>query len=139
MTILPSILHDQITVLLEAGDRRFEKGDDHGALAKYREAEALLPSERERFEDSTWVLVAIGDALFQLAQFEPAREALDAARRCPQGEDNPFIHLRLGQCLFEAGALAQAQTHLARAFEHGGLAVFEDEDEKYLTYLQGTR
>ncbi|GAA5785005.1 hypothetical protein GCM10007860_02860 [Chitiniphilus shinanonensis] len=136
MTILPSILHDQITALLDAGDRLFEKGDDAGALAKYREAEILLPTERERFEASTLVAAAIGDTLFQLGQHAQVVETLQQALGYPDGDDNPFVHLRLGQSLLETGEEARALDHLARAFEYGGLDVFEDEDDKYLDFLK---
>ncbi|TJZ73524.1 tetratricopeptide repeat protein [Chitiniphilus eburneus] len=136
MTILPSILHDQITALLDAGDRLFEKGNDTAALAKYREAEALLPTERERFEASTMVVAAIGDTLFQLAQYPLVIDTLLPALGYPDGEDNPFIHLRLGQSLLETGEEARALAHLAQAFEYGGLDVYEDEDDKYLDFLK---
>ncbi|HSC79662.1 MAG TPA: tetratricopeptide repeat protein [Chitinolyticbacter sp.] len=136
MTILPAILHEQITTLLDEGDKHFEKGRDEQALAKYREAEALLPTERERFEASTIVLTAIGDTLFQLRDFSAASDTLILALRCPDGEGNPFIHLRLGQCALELGNEARAADQLGQAFESGGLDVFEDEDAHYLAFLK---
>ncbi|WP_148715954.1 tetratricopeptide repeat protein [Chitinolyticbacter meiyuanensis] len=136
MTILPAILHEQITALLDEGDKHFEKGRDAQALAKYREAEVLLPTERERFEASTIVLTAIGDTQFQLGDFNAASETLILALRCPEGEGNPFIHLRLGQCALELGNEARAADQLAQAFETGGVEVFEDEDERYLDFLK---
>ncbi|KAF0814225.1 hypothetical protein IGB42_01124 [Andreprevotia sp. IGB-42] len=136
MSTLPAILHDQISALLDAGDRLFERGDDEGALRKYREAEALLPSVREPWEASTLVLIAIGDTLFQMRDFAAAAEALLDAIDCAGGEENPFIHLRLGQCAYELGEHEGAVESLKAAYELGGPDVFEDEEEVYLALLQ---
>ncbi|WP_035056911.1 tetratricopeptide repeat protein [Andreprevotia chitinilytica] len=136
MSTLPAILHEQIAALLEAGDRLFERGNDDAALAKYREAEALLPSERERWEASTLVLTAIGDTLFQKGDFASAAEALLDAIDCVGGEENPFIHLRLGQCAFELSELDGAIASLRIAYELAGPDVFDDEDEKYQEFFR---
>ncbi|WP_269531564.1 tol-pal system YbgF family protein [Chitinimonas sp. BJYL2] len=135
MTALPAILHEPIQALLDEGDKLFDKGHFDAALAKYEEARALLPSDPERWEASTWVLAAVGDACFQLAHFGRAREALALARSCPEGEDNPFILLRLGQCELELGQTDSARDCLQRAHLSGGDDVFEDEDPKYRALL----
>jgi hypothetical protein len=55
---------------------------------------------------------------------------------CPDAIGNPFIHLRLGQCQFEIGNLKRAADELARAFLMEGLALFEDEDPKYIEWIK---
>ncbi|QDQ26810.1 tetratricopeptide repeat protein [Chitinimonas arctica] len=135
MSALPDILHQPIQALLEEGDKFFDKGKLDAALLKYEEARALLPSETERWEASTWVLAAIGDASFLLADFAGGHAALSQALRCPEGADNAFILLRLGQCEFELGRPDSARQMLSRAFAVGGDEVFEDEDPKYLALV----
>ena len=137
MTALPAILHEPIQAQLDEGDRLFDRGQFAAALEKYEAARALLPSDPERWEASTWVYTALGDTLFLSRDYAGAHQALQQALRCPQGADNPFINLRLGQCEFELGRTQVAQTILKRAFELGGDDVFEDEDEKYRTLVSG--
>jgi tetratricopeptide (TPR) repeat protein len=131
MTALPTILHEPIQALLDEGDKFFDKGKFEQALAKYEEAQSLLPSDIERWEASTWVLAAIGDVCFLTGDFLRGQQVLDQASRCPEGATNAFIQLRLGQCEFELGRLDQAVIALSLAFATGGEEVFEDEDEKY--------
>jgi len=135
MTTLPSIIHEPIQALVDAGDALFDKGKFEAALAKYSEAYALLPSDKERWEATTWVLAAIGDASFQIGDFASAETALAQAITCPEGADNPFLHLRLGQCAFELGRMELASEALAHALEVAGEEVFEDEDPKYRALL----
>lgn len=136
MSLLPSILHEPIEALCEDGDKQFERGDYHAALKKYQEAESLLPSDRERWEATAWVMAAIGDARFFLGDVESAAEAFATALRCPNGLGNAFIHLRLGQCELELMRPERALEQLAEAYRHGGTEIFEDEDEKYLAFLK---
>ncbi len=131
MTALPAILHEPIQALLDEGDKLFDKGKFDAALLKYEEARALLPSDLSRWEASTWVLTAIGDACFLMGDMERAQQALATAVECPEGADNAFVQLRLGQAEYELGRLEQASVALNLAYAHGGEEVFEDEDAKY--------
>ena len=71
MTALPAILHEPIQVLLDEGDNLFDKGKFEAALAKYEEARAILPSDPERWEATTWILTAIGDTCFLMGDCLP--------------------------------------------------------------------
>ncbi|MFC4160336.1 tetratricopeptide repeat protein [Chitinimonas lacunae] len=136
MSILPSILHEPIEALCEQGDKLFEQGNYGAALQKYQEAETLLPSDRERWEATTWVMAALGDARFFLGDIEGAAEAFATAQRCPNGLGNAFIHLRLGQCELELMRPERALEQLAEAYRQGGIEIFEDEEDKYLDFLK---
>ena len=50
-----------------------------------------------------------------------------------QWEDavNPFIYFRLGQCLFEPGALGLAGTHFQKVKGRGGAELLAKEHHKY--------
>jgi tetratricopeptide (TPR) repeat protein len=135
MTALPSILHEPIQALLDEGDKLFDKGKFAAALNKYEEARALLPSDPERWEATTWILTAIGDTCFLMGDCVRGQQVLLEAIRCPEGAENPFIHLRLGQCELELGRKEVARKALLLALELGGDEVFEDEDEKYLQLI----
>ena len=55
---------------------------------------------------------------------------------CPGAIGNPFIHMRLGQSQFELGNMDRAADELARAYLQEGLAIFEDEDPKYVAFIK---
>jgi tetratricopeptide (TPR) repeat protein len=132
---LPAILHEPIEALLEDGDRHFDQGRLAEALECYEAARARLPSDLTRWEASTWVLTAIGDTAFLMGDYPRAHAALTLAQQCPQGAENPFVLLRLGQTEFELGRTDAARTRLAEAFRLGGDEVFEDEAPKYMGLL----
>jgi len=54
---------------------------------------------------------------------------------CAEAIGNPFLHLRLGQSLFELGERRSALDELARAYLGGGREIFKREDPKYLAEL----
>jgi hypothetical protein len=81
-------------------------------------------------------LTAAGDANFLAGEYSAGRDDLAAAMGCPGAIGNPFIHLRLGQCQFELGALNEAADELLRAYMGGGGDIFEQQDPKYLTFLR---
>jgi hypothetical protein len=84
---------------------------------------------------ATWILAAIGDANFLSGDFEAGRDNLGTAMHCPEALGNPFLHLRLGQCHFELGALDRAADELIRAYMGGGPEIFEEDDRKYIEFL----
>jgi hypothetical protein len=83
-------------------------------------------------------LAAIGDACFLGDYRSSAREALEYAMSCPDAVGNPFLHLRLGQVLLDAGEEDAAADNLMRAYMGAGAEIFGEQDPKYLQFL-GTR
>ncbi|WEK07294.1 MAG: tetratricopeptide repeat protein [Candidatus Pseudomonas colombiensis] len=98
----------------------------------------LIPQPKENWEAATWVLAAIADALYLSGDLAAARDTLEHAMHCPDALGNPFLHLRLGQVLFDSGAPDQAADQLMRAYMGAGAAIFAEEDPRYLAFL-GTR
>ncbi|MCK9796589.1 tetratricopeptide repeat protein [Pseudomonas sp. MAFF 302030] len=135
---LPDALHEQISDLCEQGDELAESGDYPAALVEYRQAWELIPQPKENWEAATWVLAAIADALYLSGDLAAARDTLEHAMHCPDALGNPFLHLRLGQVLFDSGAPDQAADQLMRAYMGAGAAIFAEEDPRYLAFL-GTR
>jgi tetratricopeptide (TPR) repeat protein len=98
--------------------KRFSaRGDELAAVKSYKEAIAeynkaweLVPNPKNDWNASTWILAAIADAAFLAGYKVSALEALQYAMTCPGAVGNPFLHLRLGQVLFDTGSWMQRQT-----------------------------
>jgi tetratricopeptide (TPR) repeat protein len=133
---LDDSIHDDITDLCEQGDAFAADGDYRGALPLYHQAWELLPEPKEDWDAATWLLSAIGDAHFGLGEFQEVIAALQTALQCPDGLGNPFIHLRLGEALFEIGNQDRAGDELTRAYMAAGREIFGEEDPKYFTFLR---
>jgi tetratricopeptide (TPR) repeat protein len=133
---LPYAIHEEVTRLSADGDLLAEEGEYGEAVAKYIEALELVPEPRTEWEASTWLLTAIGDACFLAGGYPQARNALSDAMLCPGAIGNPFIHLRLGQAQLKLGNEERAADELARAYLKEGVAIFEDEDPKYLAFVK---
>ena len=133
---LPDALHRQIQSLCSDGDDLAEARRFEGAVARYNEAWMLVPEPKSRWNASTWILAAIGDACFLGGYGTSALEALRYAMQCPGGLGNPFLHLRLGQVLFDKGEEREAADQLARAYMGGGREIFAEQDPRYLAFLE---
>lgn len=135
---LPPDVHEAIQGHCEAGDALAASGSYEEAIAEYNLAWALVPTPRTDWNASTWILGALADAFFLGGHVTAARKPLEFSMTCPGGLGNPFLHLRLGQVLFEAGEMDGAADELMRAYMGGGAELFANEDPRYLEFL-GTR
>jgi hypothetical protein len=81
-------------------------------------------------------LAAIGDAAFLGGYRTTALEALQDAMICPGAIGNPFLHLRLGEVLYDMGELDAAANELIRAYMWDGEEIFAAEDPRYLAFLR---
>ena len=133
---LDSITHEAIKNFSAAGDELAAKEDFEGAIAEYNKAWELLPDPKNSWNASTWILAAIADALFMSGYLTSAREALEFAMTCPDAIGNPFLHMRYGQVLLDAGELDAAAEELMRAYMAGGEEVFDSENARYLDFLK---
>ena len=136
MLELPQDVHSEIQRLCALGDEGAQRQQFTQALASYWSAWDLLPEPKTEWEAATWILGAIGDANFLGGDHVAGRDNLSNAMRCPEAIGNPFLHLRLGQCEFELGALDRAADELIRAYMGAGPDIFRDQDPKYVRFLQ---
>jgi len=118
------------------GDILAAAGKYKQAISKYNKAWKLVPVPKSEWNASTWILVAIADAAFLGGFKASAREALEYVMVCPDAVGNPFIHLRLGQVLYDMGEHDRAADELMRAYMGEGAEIFADEDGGYLTFLR---
>jgi tetratricopeptide (TPR) repeat protein len=114
-----------------AATRAFE-----AAIAEYNKAWRLVPEPCNEWTASTWILAAIADAAFLGGYLTSAREALQYAMTCPGAIGNPFLHLRYGQVLLDAGESDAAADELIRAYMGAGQDIFTSENPRYLAFLK---
>lgn len=128
--------YSAIKDLCARGDELAAEKSYREAIEQYNEAWLLVPDPKDEWTASTWILTAIGDAAF-LAGFKAlAEQALQDAMICPRAIGNPFIHLRLGQVLFDKGELDAAADELMRAYMSEGEEIFSSENPQYLAFLR---
>lgn len=80
--------------------------------------------------DCTWRRLLFND------KYETSLNYFLEAEKCPDGLDNPFIYVRIGECFYELNNFKQAQDYLIRAYMLDGEEVFSDADPKYLNYIK---
>lgn len=136
-TELDDATYDAVMRASEAGERLMDEGQFAAAFEQFQQVWALLPEPKHRWDAALWVLAALGDAQFQLQRYSEATAFFQEALRDADGQGNPFIHLRLGECAYELGQHEQATRELSLAFEREGDALFDGEDPRYLAFLRG--
>lgn len=136
MTELSEEVDAEVKAACSYGDFLAKQANYEAALDQYDVAWNLLPAPREQWDAATWISAAKGDALFKEGDYSRAFEQFALAVRCPEGLGNPFVHLRLGQTLYELGDEPQALENLARAYMGAGKEIFSSEPPKYFDALK---
>jgi tetratricopeptide (TPR) repeat protein len=129
---LDSETYSKIEKLSINGNACMDKEEWSDAIHCYEEALDLVPTPRTEWETATWLYASIGDAEFLAGNYGRAKTAMFDAMNCPCGQDNPFVHLRLGQAFFELGEMENSRKHLLSAYMLEGDQIFESDDPKYL-------
>ncbi|MCT4647879.1 MAG: tetratricopeptide repeat protein [Carboxylicivirga sp.] len=133
---LNNSIYDQILHFSDSGDKLIEQGKYAEAIIAYQNALNLLPTPKENWDASTWILSAIGDAYYLNEQFDDSLNFFFDALNCPNGINNGFINLRIGQLLFEINKIINAEKYLLKAYMFEGSEIFDDEDVKYYKQIQ---
>lgn len=128
--------HADIAALCKQGDDLAREGHLEEGKNKYVAALRLLPENHREWEAATWIYAAIGDVHFQMKNYDKAFKCFYNAAQCPKGLGNPYIHLRLGQLYYEQERLDKAADELTRAYMGAGIAIFMEDDPKYLEFLE---
>jgi tetratricopeptide (TPR) repeat protein len=133
---LESKVYDKIQELCSCGDNLVTEALYDEAILKYQEALSFVPDNKNEWEASTWIYAALGDTCFLKRDFDKAKNYMYDALNCPGGVGNPFISLRLGECLAELGETDKSKSYLLRAYMLEGDAIFQGEDEKYFEMIK---
>lgn len=132
LLFLPETIAGQIDQYSMRGDLLMEQGQFAEAIELYQQGLAIIPEPKSAYESTLWFLVAIGDAYWYLREWEHALPYFEQSLKVKGGENNPFVHLRKGQLLYELGDVVAAQNELKQGLAMEGPALFEDEAPKYL-------
>jgi hypothetical protein len=147
MTQTPNLAQTNVSAdvraLSQAAAELAGRGDFATARLKYKEAESLLLSlpdgDSLKTEAAAWIYAAIGEIDYVTGARDDALQSFKLAIQYPGGWGAPFIHLRLGQLHLDRGDEESAAVDLSRAYRTGGLAVFMQEDAKYLEFLKSRK
>jgi hypothetical protein len=138
-----SNVHADVHALYKLADELAGRAEFAAARQKYKEAEALLLSlpdgDSLKSEAAASIYAAIGEVDFATGARDDALVSFNRAVQSPGGWGAPFIHLRLGQLHLDGGDEQNAALELSRAYRTGGLAVFMQEDPKYLEFLKSRK
>lgn len=129
-------MYNQIVKLSKEGDKFVDAGDLGVAIEKYQGALELIPEPKNIWEASTWVYTALGDTCYINMQYKEALDYLFETLKCPDGLENPFVLLRIGECFFETENMSKAQEYLLQAYMYDGVDIFEGEAEKYFNLIE---
>lgn len=136
MNTMSDSVRNLINSLAESGDRYAEQGEFSEAYEQYCTAWDLIPEPKTDWDAALWLLVALGDTSFSLQEYRTGSQQLLEALCYEEGEVNPFVHLRLGQCLYELGKKEEARKAFRQAYEIAGESIFQGEKPKYLESIQ---
>lgn len=136
MAGLPAQITHKIKNLCALGYQHYDRQNYKAALRIFYQAWLYAPKPQTTWIEAGWILTAIGDTYYRLAQFEQAHEALNSALHCPGVKGNPFVHMRLGQSYYEQNDIPNARLELHRAFQAGGTKIFETEPPYYLDAIK---
>lgn len=125
-----------IEAITNKGNELLENGLINQAIYEFETALSLVPEPKNIWIASTWIYTALGDSYFLMNNFNSAIQYFLSALDCPDGQINPFINLRLGQCYYEKKMIKKATEYLMRAYMLDGEEVFTDEPIKYFQLIR---
>lgn len=132
-------LYKKIDEISELGDFYLDIDEYDKALEQYNKALELIPEPKYQCEASALLYVSIGDAYYYKEMYQEAISNLKEALKCPEGMENPYINLRIGESYYELGELSNAKRYLVEAYIGAGREIFKEESEKYFKLLEGDK
>lgn len=133
---LSNELYNQIVSELEQGDQYAETEQHNEAIKKYETALNLVPFQKENWEVSLHIYTAMADSYFNLGNYKQASNNYEQALKCPDGLDNGYVWLGLGEAFYELENMNKAKDALISAYMLEGEEIFEEEDGKYFFLIQ---
>jgi tetratricopeptide (TPR) repeat protein len=128
-------IYEEITELSEQGNQALDTQRYVEALTHFEAALALLPEPKTEWDAYTWLKASMADVYFHQNDFSNCSTCAYDALNGADAVDNPFIHLRLGQALFEQSQRERAESELLQAYMLAGLEIFSEDDPKYLAHI----
>lgn len=128
-------IYQEILILTNEGERLMENGEFDSCIMSFEKALEMIPYPKYDWEATTWIFLAIGDAYFFKLDYPQSILSFQEVLKCPDGIENPFTYLRLGQNYFEIGDMVNAKENLLKAYMLDGNDIFEQEDIKYINLI----
>ena len=133
---LPETLENNIRTLYNQGYDHYDKCHFKQALRTLYKGWVLIPQPQIEHEISGWILTAIGDCYYRMMNYKSGLEALRSAIHCPNTMQHAFVHLRLGQCLYELGQREDSYQEFKMAIKFGDTGVFNGQTAKYVNFYK---
>ena len=136
MEDLPDELYDSIVLDLEKGDEQMEKSKFQEALQNYLQGLEKVPKEKEQWEVSLHLYTALGDCYFNLEDYPASNHKYNKALQCPDGLENAYVWLGLGQSFFEINEKEKAKDAFMSAYMLEGREIFENQGYQYFDLIK---
>jgi len=136
MEDLSDELYDLIVLDLENGDKAMEKSNFHDASNYYLQGLEKIPVDKHQWEISLHIFTALGDCYFNLKDFFNANHSYNQALQCPDGLENGYVWLGLGQSFFELEEKEKAKDAFMRAFMLEGKEIFNNQGYQYFDLIK---
>jgi tetratricopeptide (TPR) repeat protein len=136
MKVLSDDLYDSIMLDLEKGDEDMGKSKFQEALSTYLQGLEKIPSEKQQWEISLHLYTALGDCYFNLKDYPASNHSYNQALQCPDGLDNGYVWLGLGQSFFEMEEKEKAKDAFMSAYMLEGKEIFENQGWQYFDLIK---
>jgi len=136
METLPDELFDAIVHDIENGDKEMAEDVFDAALAFYNQALEKIPEPKHDWEISLHVYTALGDVSINCEDFESAIYYYNQALQCPDGTENGYIWLGLGQAYYAIDETDRAKNALLSAYMLEGEEIFEGDNQEYFQLIE---
>lgn len=125
-----------IFAFTDQGDEAIEKNNFNSAIEFYKKAWGAIPEPKKEWDLAHWVMSCIGGGYYEKKDYEHAIEYFQQALTCYRGDVDSEINFSLGQAYYDKGDTEKATAFLQKAWNLSEGRAFEDEDPKYLSFLQ---
>jgi tetratricopeptide (TPR) repeat protein len=133
---LPDEIYEKVVGQSEQGNQSLDSRHYVKALTHFEAALNFLPEPKVDWEAYTWLKASMADAYFHLEDFSNCAACAYDALNGPDAVKNPFIHLRLGQALFEQSQMERAESELLQSYMLAGAEIFSEDSPKYRQYME---
>lgn len=126
-----------IEKLIEKADKQMDYSAYKKAQKLYEQALDMMLEPQIEHPLYFEVQAAIGDVLISQGKNREAQKLIERLLKQEEAQGKAYLHLRLGQLLFESNKMAEAEAELKIALEMGGEELFEGEYEEYYLCAKG--
>ncbi|MBE6062118.1 MAG: tetratricopeptide repeat protein [Clostridium butyricum] len=130
-------LYKQILDICNDGKFCVKRGRNNEAIEHYKKALELVSEPKGEWMATFWLYESIGDAYFYDFLYKECLEWMMKAFALPDGDKDPFVLLRIGECHYEMGNFEQAKKFLLETRKYDVKNLMEMDDSKYFNLIKG--